>query len=288
MKLSFNSWAFGAYPSWLPLRTLDDVIDLLAETGYDGIEIGGSAPHAFPDYLDRDRRDEIAKRLARRRLEVSALIPAIGGAPGYNPASPDAVERQAFDRYVRQLIELAHDWSCGTVIHLAGYRRTGQSFANAFECTRESLRAAAEYGAPLGVRFVVEPIATTSNVIERTDDAIRLIREAGIDAGVMLDTLHILNRGDDITDALREAGSQLEYLHVSDSDRRAPGTYRDFTTFVRGLRELRYDGWLSVEIGLEHREYDPDDMVRQAFVHLRGLLDRIPAATAGVSEEVGS
>src|SRR5205823_2559556 len=52
MKLSFNSWVYCAFPAWLPLRSLEDTIDVLAEIGYDGIEIGAAAPHGFPAYLD--------------------------------------------------------------------------------------------------------------------------------------------------------------------------------------------------------------------------------------------
>ena len=94
MKLSFNSWVYCSFPCWLPLRSLDDVIDTLAEIGYDGIEIGAAAPHAFPAYLDAGRRAEIRGRLADRGMEVSALCPALGGALGYNPAAPEKEEQR--------------------------------------------------------------------------------------------------------------------------------------------------------------------------------------------------
>src|SRR3978361_423810 len=126
MKLSFNSWLYGSAFGWMPTRSLDDVIDTLAEIGYDGIEIGAAAPHAFPAYLDAGRRAEIRGRLAERGMEVSALCPAYGGATGYNPVSPEAAEREAGLKDMGDSIQLAADLDCATVIWLGGYRRYGQ------------------------------------------------------------------------------------------------------------------------------------------------------------------
>lgn len=41
MKLSFNSWAYNSFPSWLPSYTLDETIQRLASIGYDAIETVG-------------------------------------------------------------------------------------------------------------------------------------------------------------------------------------------------------------------------------------------------------
>ena len=40
LKLSYNTWAYSSYPSWLPAYTLEETIKRLAAIGYDGIEIG--------------------------------------------------------------------------------------------------------------------------------------------------------------------------------------------------------------------------------------------------------
>ena len=59
MKLAFNTWVYSGFPVWVPSYPLEEVIKRLARIGYDGIEIGAAAPHAFPDYLSADRRREI-------------------------------------------------------------------------------------------------------------------------------------------------------------------------------------------------------------------------------------
>jgi protein FrlC len=272
MKLSFNSWVYAGFPAWLPLRSLEDTIDVLAEVGYDGIEIGAAAPHGFPDYLDAGRRSAIVAHLERRGLEVSALCPALGGGPGYNPVSPDAPEREAGLRYMQACIDLARDLSCENVIFLGGYRRYGQTQADAWALARENLKACADYASGRGVRLCVEPTPADSNLLEQAGDCVRLIEEAGVEAAVMLDTFHMFHRNDELRDALRAAGDRLGYIHVADEGRDAPGTHRSFGSLVTELRALGYDGWLAMEVGFNRREPDPDGLARAAFAHMQSLL----------------
>lgn len=272
MKIAFNSWVYAPFPVWLPLRSLEDTIDVIADAGYDGIEIGAAAPHGYPDYLSRDRRSEIVRHLERRGLEVSALCPALGGAPGYNPASPDSAERAAGLDYIAKCLLLARDLSCATMIWLPGIRRYGQSVDEAWQFAVEGLRAAAETAAEVGVRLVIEATPRDSNLVEDASDCVRLLRDAGVSGGVMLDTFHIFYRHDDIREALRSAGQNLEYLHISDTDRRPPGTFHDFSSVITELKAIGYDGWLSMEIGCHEREEDPDSLVRDAFAHMQTAL----------------
>jgi protein FrlC len=273
MRLSFNAWVYCSFPVWLPARSLDDVIDELAAAGYDGIEVGAAAPHAFPEFLDAARRAEILARVEHHGMAVSAICPALGGGPGYNPLSPERAEREASKRYMAGCIELAADLRCERVIWLGGWRRHGQSHAEAWSHGVEALQAAAAAAQDRGVRLVVEPTPADSNVLERAGDCLALIADAGVQAGVMMDTFHILHRQDEIGDALREAGEHLEYVHVADEGRDAPGTHRDFGSMVGQLRALGYDGWLAMEVGFNRREVDPGALARASAAHIRGLLE---------------
>jgi protein FrlC len=272
MKLSFNTWVFCSFPAWLPTRSLDDVIDELAAAGYDGIEIGAAAPHAYPDYLDAARRGEINARLEQRGLTVSALCPALGGGPGFNPVSPEEAERSAGLEYMRACVDLAGDLGCPNVIWLGGWRRHGQERAAAWELAVTNLRQCAAAARESGVRLVVEPTPADSNLLEHPGDCKRLIADAGVDAGVMIDTFHVLHRHDELGDAVAESGDALEYVHVSDEGRDAPGTHRHFGSFVAALKEAGYDGWLSMEVGFNRREVDPVTLVRASAAHMREIM----------------
>src|SRR5918911_300304 len=94
MKLAFNTWVYSSFPVWVPAYPLDETIKRLARIGYDGIEIGAAAPHAYPQYLSTERRKEIKKTLDGNGIALSAMLPAPGGGPGFNVASPLAEERE--------------------------------------------------------------------------------------------------------------------------------------------------------------------------------------------------
>lgn len=226
MKLSFNSWLYGQAFGWQPTRSFEDTVDTLAEIGYDGIEIGAGAPHGYPAHLDAARRTEMLEHVADRGLEVSALCPALGGAPGYNPASPDRPERESGDQYIAECIQLAHDLECANVIWLPGWTRYGQDRGEAWRYAAEALEKAAAVAQPLGVHLCIEPTSEVSDVIEHAGDSLRLLDDAGVApevAGVMLDSIHVFYRGDDIRAQLREAetGSPTSTSRMSAVRRRA-------------------------------------------------------------------
>src|SRR5271170_7237665 len=87
MKYAFNTWAYSSFPAWLPAYTLDEAIRRLAGIGYDGVEIGCAAPHAWPAYLNAERRRDLRRLLDSSALEVVSLLATSGGGPGFNPAS---------------------------------------------------------------------------------------------------------------------------------------------------------------------------------------------------------
>ncbi|AWT51476.1 sugar phosphate isomerase/epimerase family protein [Mycolicibacterium smegmatis] len=122
---------------------------------------------------------------------------------------------------------------------------------------------------------MVEPTAQVSDLTDDAGDVKRLIEEAGVDrepVKVMLDTLHVFYRQDDIRAQIREAGTDLGYVHLSDVDRRPPGASTDFSSVIDELNLVGYNGWLTMEIGFTHRDVDPDGTARSALAHIRGVL----------------
>ena len=74
MRLSFNTWPYCSYPTWLPAYPIDYVIKNLAKIGYENIEIGCASPVAFPPYIKNDTgkasKDE-SSNIARREVFIN-------------------------------------------------------------------------------------------------------------------------------------------------------------------------------------------------------------------------
>ncbi len=64
MKFAFNTFPFSSFPTLLPTCTLEDTLKSVSRNGYDAVEIGCCAPHAWPRQLSASRRQEI-RRLAQ-------------------------------------------------------------------------------------------------------------------------------------------------------------------------------------------------------------------------------
>ncbi|MCP4384699.1 MAG: sugar phosphate isomerase/epimerase [Hyphomicrobiales bacterium] len=274
MKLAFNTWVYSSFPVWVPAYPLAEVIRRLAAIGYDGIEIGAASPHAFPDYLDTAARQEIRSQLADNGIAVSSMLPAPGGGPGFNVASPlEAERRAAIDQYIK-VAQLCSDLGGKILLYVAGWQVFGTPIEQAWVWSREALRKIAVAAAEMDVTVVVEPTSADSNLVETCDGALRLMREVGAaNVKVMFDTYHCLYRNEVPTDYVYRMGKDLHHVHLADLDRAAPGDGRvDYEALVESLRDVGYQGYLTMEIGFDRRSVEPDRIARRAFEYMKPLV----------------
>jgi protein FrlC len=277
MKISFNTWVYSCFPTWLPAYPLEEVINRLSSMGYDGIEIGCASPHAWPDYVSQEKRKEIHQLLRRSQLQVSAMLPAPGGGPGMNPCSPLQEERKFTVNHYKEVLQLAHDWECSTVIWLAGWTIFGSTQNESWNYSLEGLRDVARYAAKLGITMVVEPQAADSNLIESADDALMLAEESGeSNVKVMFDTFHVRYRNEVPSDYVYRMKDKLHHIHISDDDRLPPGQGTvNFDSVLEALKEIEYKQYLSMEIGFHTRTADPDWYAKTSIDYLRHKLAEV-------------
>jgi fructoselysine 3-epimerase len=290
MNYAFNTWAYSSFPAWLPAYPLDEAIRRLARIGYDGVEIGCAAPHAWPAYLSAERRRELRRLLASSGLQAVSLLATPGGGPGFNPASPCAEERNATVRYYQEVTDLAFDLGARKVIYIAGWQIFGTTRQEAWSRSRDCLDRIAAYAGQKDITIVVEPTAAATNLIESADDAIELMRSVEHNnVKLMFDTLHALYRDELPADYARAMGGDLVHVHVSDKNRVLPGEGQvDWVGLMQVLRECCFDGFITMEVGLDSRSADPDRIARTALAYLKDVetkLDGKVNVTAGLSEE---
>lgn len=273
MKLAFNSWVYSSFPVWVPSYPLEIVIERLARIGYDGIEIGAASPHAYPDFTSRERRREIKAALKANGLALASMLPAPGGGPGFNVASPIAEERAgAVDQY-KKVVELCADWGGKTCLYVAGWQVFGTSRSQAWEWSREALKAVADYAREHGVTIAVEPTSADSNLVDTIEDALLMMDESGAsNVKVMFDTYHALYRNEVSSDYAYRAGKHLHHVHLADVDREPPGAGRvDYVSLIEALKAIQFKGYLTMEIGFNRRSVEPDDFARRAFEYIKPL-----------------
>lgn len=273
MKLAFNTWVYSSFPVWVPAYPIDEVIKRLAKIGYDGIEIGAASPVAYPEDLDKAERQRILGLLKANKIAIASVLPAPGGGPGYNAASPIDTERKRSVQYYKDCVDLAYDLGAKVVLYVCGWQIFGVSTQQAWNWSRESLTEIAKYALPKGVMLAVEPTPTDSNLVETADDAIRLMEEVNMtNVKLMFDTYHVFYRNEILTDYVYKMRKDLIHVHMSDVNRLPPGSVNDFRLFIDALKEIGYDGYLSMEIGFDKRGNDPDVFALKSYEYLKNLI----------------
>lgn len=79
-RISIGSWAFSIGPYAANPVPFDEVVDRLAQLGFDGVELGGFPPHPNPDDLpSKGQRQELSARVNAKGLGWSGLAANLWG-----------------------------------------------------------------------------------------------------------------------------------------------------------------------------------------------------------------
>lgn len=236
----------------LPHRSLEETIQLVADAGYQAIELNAEtlpwAPaHITPDADADTRRDVIAscKRLGLR-------IPAVGAHIGMVSADPES--RTAAIAYVNGCTDLARDLGSPIIHILSGPIDRGVDRMEAWGWFRTAVEETTNYATQRGIVLGIEAIA--GHLFNKVDDYHAMMRDLpGVPFKVNFDPSHIEIQGENPRRVVDELADQVIHVHLKDGKGRFPdfefpplgvGTI-DFAQFVNGLRAAGYDGALSVE-----------------------------------------
>lgn len=276
-KYSFNTWCYSSFPVWVPSYPLEEAARRIARAGYDAIEIGCAAPHAWPAHLSRSRRAELKKIINGEGLAVSSLLPAPGGGPGNNPASLLPEEREATIAHYKEVVDLAHDLGSERVLYIAGWQSYGVSTQDALGWTLNALVEIARHAAQKGVTICIEPTSADSNLIDTAGEALKLRADAGLaNVKVMFDTYHALYRNEVSSDYVYEMAPHLAHVHFADIDRKPPGEgVVDWVGVMQALKDIDFKGFLTMEIGFAARRVEPDRYARSALSYLKGIESQL-------------
>jgi fructoselysine 3-epimerase len=288
MKLSFNTWPYASFPIWVPAYPLEDTIERIAKIGYEGIEIGAGSPHAYPPCLTKERRKHIRKVLDDNGIVLSSMLPALSGGPGHNLASPIPEERRHTIDHYKDLVELSAEWGGKILLYIPGWVVFGTTFKQAWDWSIAALGEIADKAAEFDVTLVIEPVSFDSNLVDKCDEAIEMMEEVNKpNVKLMFDTFHVLYRKEVSSDYIYRMGKDLRHMHISDNNRLPPGQGRgDFVSVINALKDIDFDGYLTMELGFDRRDIEPDYVARQSYEYLKPLVDeanRKPAPKRKVS-----
>ena len=225
---------------------LEEAFARLATWGYQGIELTVREPSA----VDCRRIETLSDR---HQLPITMICTGeLYGQDRLSFSDPDPKVRTEALRRFKGAIDLAERF--GVDVNLGRVRggiAQGESSEVQEQRIEAALREVTSYAEERGVVIVLEPVNTLAlNYINTTGEGLSLVeRISSLSFQLMVDTAHLHIEDRDIPGILKQAMPHIRYVHLADSNRKYPGGgVFGFTEFISLLRELGYEGWLSVEV----------------------------------------
>ena len=273
MKFALCNEMFGT-------RSFADTFSTIRKLGYTGVEIAPFtlAPHDEPF----DVRNVSAQKLVDVRgmaedagLEVVGLHWLLAKTEGYYLTSPDPTVRRRTAEYLSKLAEVCADLG-GTIMVLGSPQQRnllpGVSYDDAEAYATEVLHGAMAACKQFRVTLALEPLGPA-------EGDFMLNAEAGIRLAKMVDSPHcrlhldvkaMSSEGRPIGDIIRASREWLVHFHANDPNLLGPGMGEvDFRPIFAALKEIHYDGWVSVEVF--KYEPSPEEIARKSMECMRTI-----------------
>lgn len=218
----------------------------VSQMGFDAVEI-----HI------RNPGDLDANSMADAAQQSGITIAAIGTGlehtlNGLSLTSPDPqARRRASERYHGH-IDLASRFGATVFVGLCrGSAPAEKARAEYLERLTGELIPLAIYAEQRNVTLSLEPIVRSmTNLLNTTRETLEYLGQPGLEQiRLLMDTYHMYYEDENIMEAFLMCSGRIEHIHISDSDRKFPGSGRiDFTAVGDCLVEMGYDKAVSLEI----------------------------------------
>lgn len=255
-------------------------LELIAQIGYDGVEIcllpGWPAD---PVQLDHARRVELRKLAAENRLALPAVLESLPLLPGHHTSNLERLRRAA---------QLAHDVAPGNtsiIDTILGLK------ANEWETSKS--RMADEVGdwsrVALKNKITIGIKPHADQAMNSPERALWLVQQINSPhIRLIYDYSHMSIEGFALKSSLVQMLPYTAFISLKDGRKTAAGSdfllpgegNTDYPSYFRLLRELNYQGYLSVEVSallFRRPGYDPEAAAKKSYLNLSPLM-----AAAGI------
>ncbi len=233
---------------------IEDAMGFAAKAGYDCIEIAPFTLAKYVTEIPAAERRRIREAAARAGIGISGIHWVLVQAEGMFLNHAEAAVRQRSAEYFCELVEFCHDLGGKIIVVGSPKQRNvpeGVSPEQAWAWAQETFRPAVARAAERGVTICLEPLAPSeTNFINTAAEAIRFVQEQNNAAfKIILDVKAMCSESKPIPQIIRESWPHFAYFHANDRNLKGPGFGDvDFKPIAAALREVGYDGVVSVEV----------------------------------------
>ncbi len=273
MKFAICNETFGT-------RSFADTFSTIRKLGYSGVEIAPFtlAPYNEPFDLNHVSAQKIVdvRTLAEDAgLEIIGLHWVLAKTEGYHLTSPDPTVRRRTGEYLKTLVEVCADLGGKVVVFGSPKQRDvlpGVSYEDAEAYAVEVLHSAIAACKRFGVTIGLEPLGPTeTNFMLTAKSAIQLAEMVESPyCKLHLDVKAMCSESEPTSDIIRDSRDWLIHFHANDANMLGPGMGDvDYQPIFATLKEINYDGWVSVEVF--KYEPSPDEIARRSIEYMRKI-----------------
>lgn len=272
MKFAICNETFQDWP-------LERALAFARDCGYTGVEFAPFtiAKNAYD--ISPAQRAEVRRQATAAGLEVIGLHWLLAFTEGYYLTSPDPAVRTRTSEYLAELARLCRDLG-GRILVLGSPKQRnllpGVAYAAALQYAAEVLRGVVATLDTCGVTLAVEPLGPAEgDFLLTAEAAVELIDlVASPRCRLHLDVKAMATEAKPIPEIIRANVGRLAHFHANDPNRRGPGMGAlDFVPILKTLKDVNYQGWVSVEV------FDyapgPEALARESIAYLQRCLRQL-------------
>ena len=273
MKFAICNETFGN-------RSFADTFSTIRKLGYTGVEI---APFTFSlgdepfnlRTVPAERFVEVRTMAEDAGLEIVGLHWMLAKTEGFYLTSPDPTVRRRTGEYLQLLAEVCADLG-GKILVLGSPKQRnllpGVSYEDAEAYAVEVLHAGVAKCAEYDLTLALEPLGPAEGDFMLTaESGIRLAKMVGSPhCKLHLDVKAMSSESKPIPDIIRDSREWMVHFHANDPNMLGPGMGDvDFRPIFAALKEVNYDGWVSVEVF--KYEPSPDEIARVSLEYMQKI-----------------
>lgn len=263
MQLAFSTNAYLNH-------SFADAVSRLAGIGYRGVEIMADVPHAWPAYLLPEQKQSLRDALAKNRLAISNINAFMMHAVNdhrqkyWHPSwiEPDTNYRRARIDHTKRALSLAKELGAKCITTEPGGPLEGRPWGECLALFIEMLKPVVEHAEKEQVLLLVEP--EPDLLIETADQYLEFAAKISSPyLGLNFDIGHSFCVKDDPAATIHRLGKLIRHVHLEDiaatrvHHHLIPGEgVIDFGTALAALKDVGYDGWVTIELYTCHENPD--------------------------------
>jgi protein FrlC len=248
MKFGFITLDFKRFP-------LERCFSMASDYGFDGIEIWGGRPHAYPWDMDAGAIRQIVDFKKKYKIEVPMYTPAAIGMP-VCLCSPMEKEREEAILYFKRAVDVASDIEAPRMLVVADHPGYEQDRRKTWGYLVDSVRELTGYALKKGVRVTIEPLTPMeSPIVTQADDCVKLISDVNMpNLYAMMDVVPPTIANEPFSEYFAKLGERMDYIHICNSDGKTDAHLGLDTGVIpvadmfRLFKHWHYEGYVTAEL----------------------------------------